>query len=918
MTSPYKIVAARLVTRWWAWIIAGWLVLAVGLRTWAPSWSSVAQDGDLQFLPDDLPSRVGQRWLEKAFPNHRARSQIVVVLARREDPIQPSDLAIGLDLGRRLMHAAGVAHFRRWSHSKGKSPQSLMASFYPGEQSQDPGDPFDAPAAPVQSIYPNAPLEIQQALSAFDEAISLDQLWFDTLIAAFPDQPSLREDRLAIAYWDRAALHSEMGNEELAKADRDTAMLVSPGIATLPAMVRRNDFPWDGLLDVWTWQDPVLGSKLGDKNRHARLIVLQMQTEFIATSNIGLVNRMNSLIESGRLGVASVASPGLEIGLSGSAAVGGDMMRAAAASVKQTEWITVLMILGILAIVYRGPLLVAIPLATIGISLVVSTSLIALLANRPESPEPQHGLKVFTTTRIFVIVLLFGAGTDFCLFLIARIRELLSQQAHPNRNQSRRAVAISWISVHDALLGSALTTMVGLGLMYFSEFEKFKFTGPIIALSLAVTILVCLTFTPAVLCGLGQWAFWPASKRPVENGLVGRFWERVAEGVVDYPKTTLLGSLVFLGIPAIYGWTQQNWVTYDFARELNWDAPSRAGTRLLERYFTTRDASPITVIVARPTAIEDEKHWRAAIEDLKQKLYVPSVLAVRSLTDPLGDFPPDRRVGLFAQDAWRRRLLESHRSTQQLYVTSDPDYRHRVTRLDVLIEPDPFSTQAETILADVRSRLEAERSRTESHWHGSEFSYTGTTPGIADLKAITQADQVRIQWLVTLGVWVVLLVVLRKFWVSSYLILTVLLSYLTTLGLTLWFFHWAYGDDFVGLDWKVPLFLFVILVAVGQDYNVYLTTRVFEEQARHGPIKGLKLAMGRTGGIITSCGFVMAATFVAMTIHSPNMPVLRGIVELGFALALGVLIDTLFVRSVLVPAMFAWMTRRQSSSAQRS
>jgi RND superfamily putative drug exporter len=181
---------------------------------------------------------------------------------------------------------------------------------------------------------------------------------------------------------------------------------------------------------------------------------------------------------------------------------------------------------------------------------------------------------------------------------------------------------------------------------------------------------------------------------------------------------------------------------------------------------------------------------------------------------------------------------------------------------------------------------------------GSELQFSGSTASLRDLRVVGGRDRTRTNLLVVASVSIILVVLLRKIALTLYLMLTVLYSYLVTLGVTFAVFYLADRGGFPGLDLTVPLFLFTVLIAVGADYNILLVARVHEEEQQHGPERGVAVALARTGPIISSCGFIMAGTFLSLMIAGQ----LAQMIQLGFALAFGVLLDTFVVRPILVPA----------------
>jgi RND superfamily putative drug exporter len=541
--------------------------------------------------------------------------------------------------------------------------------------------------------------------------------------------------------------------------------------------------------------------------------------------------------------------------------------------------------------------------------------LIALL-----SGIPALGFQVINITRVFVIVVLFSAGTDYCLFLIARYSEELGRGL-----ERRDALRESIIRVGGALVASAGTVIVGLAMLYFSRFAKVRFTGPTIAISLAVALAAALTLAPALLAILGGRIFWPF-RQPrslseagdqadfTERGLGGRFWFRVADLVVSHPGAILGVCLLALAPLAFIG--ARTPASHNQLADLGADRTSVVGANMVKRYFAVGELSPVVVLIDNPRVDFNSAAGRDALKVVSERLaQLENVAEVRSLARPVGvAAPPRTDRGLFRQFA--DNALKT--AADARYVSTRPKLsadRNHLTRLDVVFKTDPFSMASLQSLDRVNQELH-ELALSGQPLEGTvRIGITGSTAAVRDLRLVTASDQRTMYLLVTVGVYSILVALLRRPGISLYLIATVVLGYLASLGLTDLVFralHTGPGP-WGGLDWTVGFFLFVILVAVGEDYNIFLMARVVEEERSQGTIEGVRRAVAHTGGIISSCGVIMAGTFASML--TGNLTSLR---QLGFALGLGVLLDTFLVRPILVPAFVVLIGKARERTRVRT
>jgi RND superfamily putative drug exporter len=653
----------------------------------------------------------------------------------------------------------------------------------------------------------------------------------------------------------------------------------------------------------------------------------------------GAKNADSSLVNGLRAAIPRAGLPaGLHAHLAGDIAVGVDQQKASGNTGNQVEILSALFIVVLLVIIFRSLSLALATLAPAFISVVIAGPLVAEAA--------QHGLQVSSIVQLLMIVLMLGAGTDYGLFLVFRVREELRAEGHETQGEyypgsrrlagsvvgdlaharppARQAITRSVTKVGESISASAATVIVAVLTLLFATFPFYSDMAIPFAIAIGVILIAGLTLLPALLSirlsllavkrATFRAAFGKPKLLPWNVQVTGKsgLWGRLAGRIVRHPAPTLAAGLVFFGALAVgvlgYAGTGFGGTTAPPAK-----SDSAAGNALLARHFPQSAANPTNLIFTFHAPVWDNP---APLATATSQLRATGLFT--QVTGPLNPtgapLTPAQYTALHARLGPARALPPVPPAGSTVPATAYQAYHATANYVSPagttvqyaagLTAGDPGSNAALNAVKAVRAATAA----TARSIHATNFGVAGEAPTFYDISEISDSDLARIIPIAILAIGLLLAIVLRSLIAPLYLIASVGISYLATLGLAVLIFIKIGGQS--GLVFFMAFLMFIFLLALGEDYNILVMSRIREEAHRLRLRDAVTRALQATGTTVTSAGLVLAGTFIVLTfVAGSSGAEAQQIRNIGIGLALGILMDTFLVRTLLVPSTVVLLGR---------
>ncbi|MFU2017700.1 MMPL family transporter [Peribacillus butanolivorans] len=517
---------------------------------------------------------------------------------------------------------------------------------------------------------------------------------------------------------------------------------------------------------------------------------------------------------------------------------------------------TVILVLVVLLIIYRSPLLAIIPLIGVGFAYLVTSPILGFMADHDWITVDSQAISIMT-------VLLFGAGTDYCLFLISHYRSELR-----HHESKREAMIAAFKDSSGAIAMSGLTIVISLLTLLVAKYGAYhRFAVPF-SLSILIMMLAALTLVPALLSVFGRASFFPIVPRTPEmeesrakkkgktvkkHKEAGRIGNWIGNIVTTKPWTVILTCLIIFSVLA--GYSSQIKYSYDILSSFPEDMNSREGYKVISDSYTPGELAPATVVV-------DTDGKDIDLADVLKKMNL-----IESVTDPINS--------------------KSNKDLQSYEVT---------------FNINPYDIEAINSIPDIRSLAEKELKAANISAVDEKVWIGGQTATQFDKRDTVKTDEFMITPIIIVLISLLLLAYLRSVTAMIYLMGTVILSFFAAMGLGWIILHYFMGVE--AIEGTIPLYSFVFLVALGEDYNIFMVSSIWRKK-KTMPIKqAIREGVAETSGVITSAGIILAATFSVLA----TLPI-QVLVQFGLITALGVLMDTFIVRPFLVPAITALLGR---------
>ncbi|HKH42352.1 MAG TPA: MMPL family transporter [Solirubrobacterales bacterium] len=510
---------------------------------------------------------------------------------------------------------------------------------------------------------------------------------------------------------------------------------------------------------------------------------------------------------------------------------------------------TVVLVLVLLGAIYRSVLVALTPLIVVFFAYTVTQALVYALAD--------SGATVSSNSTSILVVLMFGVGTDYCLLLVSRYREELRRL-----EDKHEAMARAVRRAGPAILASGLTVSLAMLTLALADNKNTSSLGPVAAIAVFTAMIAGLSLLPALLTIFGRRGFWPRRSvvqyDPEHAADVHRgAWRRFGDRVLQRPGLALITTSVIF-IAGAFGLLAYK-VDYSTTSFFKHSVEAVEGFDVLRSAFPAGTLAPTTVLVesgGSPVTPTDVNEVEERLRDVNG---VASVSEAR-IPDPA-----------------------SPEGSKPLVSTNG-----QIAEVDVVLSKDPLNKQGLEIVPRMRDAV--------ANLPGGLTALVGGTSAINfDVDEANQRDMEIIVPLALLVMAVILAILLQALVAPLVLLASVILSFACTLGISILIIREIVGD--AGFDSAIPLFAFIFLVALGIDYTIFLMARVREEARRHGTREGMLRALSATGPVITSAGVILAGTFSVLMTLPVNFTF-----DLGLMVALGILLDTFIVRTIMVPA----------------